>query len=305
MRLKFDPSLIDYELADLLAMPPEEVVALAWRQREALRLVANRLGEELDDQFAPAVQRRPLSARRAGQAGLGRRRTPAAPSGKAGKPVEKNPAGPRQTAWLERVLARRADRDERGSPARAERLRRLRNRARSRPEAPMRGRHNRLELTRGEMSLQVTASKHIYFAARCSCGRDNVERPGVGLRSDIEGRRRNLLMSERCLVGPVLATFIAALSLRFRMSHNKIREFLHDWLGLELGVATIERCIHEFGLASEKAIVEQLIQDVRAADIVHIDETPWYQGGDLHWIYSPYYSDDSPSSASPAAARRS
>ena len=62
MRLRFDPSLIDYELADLLAMAPEEVVALAWRQREALRLVANRLGEDFDDQFAPAVQRRPLSA---------------------------------------------------------------------------------------------------------------------------------------------------------------------------------------------------------------------------------------------------
>ena len=46
MRLRFDPSLIDYELADLLAMPPEEVVALAWRQREALRSLANRLGED-------------------------------------------------------------------------------------------------------------------------------------------------------------------------------------------------------------------------------------------------------------------
>jgi hypothetical protein len=28
-----------------------------------------------------------------------------------------------------------------------------------------------------------------------------------------------------------------------------------------------------------------LIQDVRAADIVHIDETPWYQGGDLRWMW--------------------
>jgi transposase len=72
----------------------------------------------------------------------------------------------------------------------------------------------------------------------------------------------------------MLATFIAALSLRFRMSRGKIREFLGDWLGLELGVATIERCVHEFGLASEP-IVEQLVQDVRAADIVHIDGCGW------------------------------
>ena len=91
-------------------------------------------------------------------------------------------------------------------------------------------------------------------------------------------------MSERCLVGPMLATFIAALSLRFRLSRGKIQEFLDDWLGLELGMATIERCIHEFGLASEP-VVEQLIQDVRAAEIVHLDETPWYQRGDLRWMW--------------------
>ena len=91
-------------------------------------------------------------------------------------------------------------------------------------------------------------------------------------------------MSERCLVGPMLATFIAALSLRFRLSRAKIQEFLREWLGLDLGTATIERCIHEFGPASEP-VVEQLIEDVRAADIVHIDETPWYQHGKLRWMW--------------------
>jgi transposase len=146
------------------------------------------------------------------------------------------------------------------------------------------GAHNSLELTRADMSLQVVATKHVYFAVRCPCGHESVARPGVGSRSDIEGRRRNLQMSERCLVGPMLATFIAALSFRFRLSRRKIQEFLRDWLSLELGVATIERCIHEFGLASEP-VVEQLIQEVRAADIVHIDETPWYQGGVLRWMW--------------------
>ncbi len=91
-------------------------------------------------------------------------------------------------------------------------------------------------------------------------------------------------MTERCLVGPMLATFIAALSLRFRLSRRKIQEFLADWLALELGTATIERCIHEFGLASEP-VVEQLIEDVRAAEIVHLDETPWYQRGALRWMW--------------------
>ncbi len=95
------------------------------------------------------------------------------------------------------------------------------------------------------MALQVTATRHSYFTVRCPCGHDNIERPHVGPSSLIEGRKRNLQMSERCLVGPMLAAFIAALSLRCRLSRRKIREFLADWLGLELGVATIERCIHE------------------------------------------------------------
>jgi len=43
----------------------------------------------------------------------------------------------------------------------------------------------------------------------------------------------------------MLATFIAAVSLRFRLSRRKIQEFLLGWLGLELGAATIERCVHE------------------------------------------------------------
>ena len=133
--------------------------------------------------------------------------------------------------------------------------------------------HDSLELVRGEMALQVTATRHSYFAVRCSCGHETLARPRVGLRSVIEGRKRNLRMSERCLVGPMLATFIAALSLRCRLSRRKIQEFLRDWLNLELSAATIERCIHEFGLASEP-VVEHLIEDVRAAPRSSISTKP-------------------------------
>ncbi len=65
---------------------------------------------------------------------------------------------------------------------------------------------------------------------------------------------------------------------------RKIQEFLDDWLGLELGTATIDRCIHEFGLASEP-VVERLLEEVRTAEIVHLDETPWYQRGALMWMW--------------------
>ena len=154
------------------------------------------------------------------------------------------------------------------------------------PEAQRRrvSAHISLELARGGMSLKIEAIKHVYFAATCRCGHETVERPGVGASSHVEGRKRDLQATERCLVGPMLCVFIAALSLRFRLSRAKIQEFLDDWLDLEIGTATIDRCVHEFGLASEPA-VEDLINEVRAAEVVHIDETPWYQRGALLWMW--------------------
>jgi len=146
------------------------------------------------------------------------------------------------------------------------------------------GAHYVYDLEHGSMALQVVAAKHRYFAARCVCGHETIERPGSGRSSQITGRRRNLQLTERCLVGSALATFVAALAMRYRLSRKKIQEFLAEWLGLELGAATINRCIHEFGLASEP-VVEDLIKEVRVAELVHADETPWYQNGSLLWMW--------------------
>ena len=276
MRQRFDPDLIDIERTDLAGMSREELEDLAWRQREALRALANRLGEDSTTSSRPPSSDDPYRRDARGK--------PAAAE-KADKPEENKtarPAGKPPGAkgfWRSQPIVTSAQVESAPSACAA-------CGAALGPDLTRRcvGAHNSLELARGDMSLQVTAAKHVYFAVRCPCGHDNVARPGVGLRSEIEGRRRNLQMSERCLVGPMLATFIAALSLRFRLSRSKIQEFLHDWLGLELGTATIERCVHEFGRASEP-VVEQLIADARAAEIVHVDETPWYQKGDLRWMW--------------------
>ena len=298
MPVRFDPDLIPSNRTELSAMSHEELEDLAWRQGEALRSLANRLREDSttssrppssDDPYRREARGEPASA---GSDDGGDAQTPSAPREKAGaadepagKPDEKTtarPAGKQPGAkgfWRSQPIVTSQDVPHAPTMCAA-------CGAGLGPELERRcvGAHNSLELARGDMSLQVTATKHVYFAVRCPCGRDNVARPGVGLRSDIEGRRRNLQMTERCLVGPMLATFIAALSLRFRLSRSKIQEFLGDWLGLELGTATIERCIHEFGRASEP-VVEQLIEEVRAAEIVHVDETPWYQKGELRWMW--------------------
>jgi len=294
---RFDSDLdCDIKRTDLGSMSREELEEWAWRRHELARELANRLGEDSKTSSRPPSSDDPYRRGARGKAGADGSagadgedaETPAAPPESAGKPPEPaekktaKHAGKKPGAkgfWRSQPIVTSEEVPHAptvcagcGAALGPERERRCA------------GAHNSFELARGEMSLKVTATKHVYFAVRCACGHDNVARPGVGLSSEVEGRKRNLLMSERCLVGPMLATFIAALSLRFRTSRSKIQEFLREWLGLELGTATIERCIHEFGLASEP-VVERLLEEVRAADIVHVDDTPWYQKRDLRWMW--------------------
>ncbi len=273
-------------------MPREELEEFAWRWREMARSLANRAGEDSSTSSRPPSSDDPYrrqERRKLGGDNADADSSDTAPE-KAGKP-DKSKTGKSKTGkaagkqpgakghWRRQPIVVSAQVEH------APQTCAICDGALGRElERRCVSAHDSLELVRGGMALQVTATRHSYFAVRCRCGHDNVERPRVGLSSSIEGRKRNLAMSERCLVGPLLATFIAALSLRCRLSRRKIQEFLHDWLDLELGVATIERCIHEFGLASEP-VVEQLIEDVRAAEIVHLDETPWHQRGVLLWMW--------------------
>jgi len=273
------PELNDIDRDDLASMPRKELEDLAWRLRELARSLVNRAGEDSKTSSRPPSSDDPY---RRGARGKTASTEPASPSQEsAAKPAAK-PAGKTPGAkgcWRSQPIVASAEVEH--APHSCAACHRTLG-----PELERRcvSAHHSLELTRGEMALTVTATRHSYFAVRCACGRDNVERPGVGLSSQIEGRKRNLQMSERCLVGPMLATFIAALALRCRLSRRKIQEFLHDWLKLELSTATIERCIHEFGLASEP-VVDRLIEDVQAADVVHLDETPWRQRGALLWMW--------------------
>ena len=133
--------------------------------------------------------------------------------------------------------------------------------------------HYVYDLERTAMALQINAAKHRYFVGRCTAAMKPSRVPEPDAAREIEAPRSNLQLTERCLVGPMLASFIAVLSIRFRLSRQKIQEFLADWLGLELGTASIDRCIREFGLACEP-VVEDLIEEIRAAEVVHLDETP-------------------------------
>jgi transposase len=91
-------------------------------------------------------------------------------------------------------------------------------------------------------------------------------------------------LSEWRLVGPGLTTLIVALHLRFRMSYRRLREFLHDWLGVSLSVGLLKATLHEAAAATEP-LEQELIDAVLASDLLHADETSWPQGTALLWLW--------------------
>lgn len=142
-----------------------------------------------------------------------------------------------------------------------------------------------LELERAAAGVRVVCRLHQYYASVCvGCGHETKSRPGEGIVSVVKGRKKDLRLQEYGLVGPMFATFIASLSVRYRMSRPKIREFLHDWLHTSLGIGTIDRCIREAGIACEP-VVDELVEALQQAELLHLDETPWYEHGRMRWLW--------------------
>ncbi|MEM8780940.1 MAG: IS66 family transposase [Cyanobacteria bacterium P01_G01_bin.49] len=141
-----------------------------------------------------------------------------------------------------------------------------------------------LELEPELFGFRIVTQLHHYYQTTCSCGHRTHAKPGTGAISVVEGRSQDLQLTEYVLVGAFLATFIASLSVRYRMSRTKIQEFLKDWTNTELSIGTIDRCIREAGIACVP-VVEELVEQLQQADILHLDETHWYESGKLHWLW--------------------
>jgi transposase len=92
--------------------------------------------------------------------------------------------------------------------------------------------HHVLELETTELGLRIVCQLHHYYQSNCSCGHQSFSQPGVGITSKIEGRTRDLKLTEYVLVGSSLTSLIASLAVRYRLSRVKIREFLVDWFGV-------------------------------------------------------------------------
>ena len=133
----------------------------------------------------------------------------------------------------------------------------------------------------GLAGIAVTQTKHVYGECRCPCGHWTREQPGRGAAE----AGWTVELTEWHVAGPMLMALITSLCLRMRLSRARIQEFLHDWLGVYLSVATINQCIHETGRAVEPVVESEILEAVRQAELLYADETGWKEHGQALWLW--------------------
>ena len=133
----------------------------------------------------------------------------------------------------------------------------------------------------GNAGITLTNTKHIFFEIECGCGHHNREEPYAAM-PDLAWPKTNL--SEWRLVGPRLAAMIVLLSKRHRNSRRLIREFLFNFLRLELSIGTIDQTIRE-AARSAAPLEEELIREIEEAALAYVDETSWKEAGVLRWLW--------------------
>jgi len=129
--------------------------------------------------------------------------------------------------------------------------------------------------------IAVVNTRHVYYEAECHCGHTTREAP---CRQPLDELLERVELSQWRLVGPGLAALIVCLFYRIRLSRQRIREFLHDWLGVTLSVGTINKVIHESGRAA-MPVEDELINELRQSALAHVDETSWHERMQLLWLW--------------------
>ena len=84
------------------------------------------------------------------------------------------------------------------------------------------------------------------------------------------------------VAGPGAAALRVALTLRFRLSRARIREFLWDGRGLAVSTGMISRTRHEAGAAMAPAEAQR-VQEILESGLLHADATPWREQGHALW----------------------
>lgn len=141
-----------------------------------------------------------------------------------------------------------------------------------------------LELEKNVSGFGVKSQLHHYYEATCECGHQTKTMPGLGYVSVVEGRSKNLQLQEYGLVGPMLATFIASLAVRAPDVPTLDSRILTRLGGRGTEHRHLDRCIREAGIACVP-VVKQLLSELQTAEVIHLDETPWYEKGKFCWLW--------------------
>ncbi len=91
--------------------------------------------------------------------------------------------------------------------------------------------HQVLELEKTALGLKIVCQLHHYYQGNCTCGHQSKSRPGEGITSTVEGRTRNLKLTEYVLVGSVFATLIASMGVNtscLSPKASKVRMILEE-----------------------------------------------------------------------------
>lgn len=123
-------------------------------------------------------------------------------------------------------------------------------------------------------------------------------------------------VSEWRLIGPNLASLVVHLRLRWRLSVRKTQEILREVMGIPLSIGVLQQCNEQAAVGAaplEDKLVEDLFADTvadlcaaesapaeenalsavplappfpsGAVGIMHLDESPWREGGVLLWLW--------------------
>lgn len=137
-----------------------------------------------------------------------------------------------------------------------------------------------IETPKNNAGICTSHTKHTYYETTCRCGHKTRVLP----ERCAQKSQWSVELTEWHLCGPLLISLIVCLSKRFHMSRRSIQEFLNDWLGIKLSKGVINQCILEAGRAVEP-LEEQLIDEIKKATLIHIDETGWKQRSKKLWLW--------------------
>lgn len=136
--------------------------------------------------------------------------------------------------------------------------------------------------TETRLGLNLSVTRHHLLEVRCDCGHLSRAQPW---RASEDTLWENVTPGQWRLVGAQLAGLIVMLSLRMRLSRQRIQELLHSLFGLELSVGLIDQTIRETARLSEP-LEDALVTDLHQAAQLHVDETPWPQAGVTLWLWA-------------------